>query len=124
MKKRNKYETIAFMHSGKPTLLEVNPKIIEMHINIDFSKNFEYSHEPYVLTLKPTDQIICTPDCINNSCTKGFFDLTNEINMLLRDQKTFLASDLKCDGWQDSERKGNNKCLAVLTFEITAKYQD
>lgn len=124
MKKRKKDEIIAFKHAGKPNLKEVNPKIIQVFINLDFSKNVEYSHDSYKMTLRPYDKITCTPDCINHSCTEGYFDLTNEIYKLLKDQLKIITGELVCEGWQDTERVCNHRCMAKVAFQITAEYEE
>jgi hypothetical protein len=122
MKKRDKYEIIDFMHKGKPRLFEINPDIEQVNVLLDF-KNDENIHISIQREIRPQDSSVFFTDCINLSCTKGFFDLTNDIFYLLRDRKAVSKGVIKCDGWQDEERKNNHKCLTTLEFEIVAKYK-
>jgi hypothetical protein len=120
---KNKFELIQFMHQGRQSLKEINSNIEKLTISLDFTNNCEYSHKPYSVDLKPEDKAVFTPDCINLSCTKGFFDLTNVIDSLLRNNEISTSGELTCDGWQSSTKIGNHKCLATLSYEILAKYK-
>lgn len=122
VKKRNKYELIHFMHQGKPLLREINTDIELVTVNLEFINDFESYYKKYCIDLKPFDKAVCTPDCINKDCTKGFFDLSNEIYFVLRDKKIKSSGKINCDGWQDLERTGNHICGTTLNYEITAIY--
>lgn len=122
MKKRNKYEIIDIKHKGKPLLFEINPDIEQIIIYLDFTCD-ENTHKFIQRELKPHDKSAFVTDCINPTCTEGFFDLTNDIFFLLRDKKKVTNGVMKCDGWQDEERVNNNKCLTTLNFSIVAKYK-
>jgi hypothetical protein len=59
--------------------VSVNPKVTKINIDLSFDENFEYSHKPSSSILSPTDKVFFAPDCINRSCTKGYFDISSEI---------------------------------------------
>jgi hypothetical protein len=122
MKKRNKYEIINFIHQGKPTLKQINPEIENLTIKLDYSKSIEYSGKSVTLNLKPNDSSVVTPECINRTCTKGFFDLTNIIYFLLRDKKEKISGELNCDGKQDLKHTDYN-CHVKLCYEIIPTYK-
>lgn len=124
MKKRNKYEILAFIKDGKPAISSVNPRIKKIIIYLDFSKNFEYSHKPYFSVLKPSDEIFYAPDCINRSCTKGYFDISSDLYDLVRNNKNEIKGSLTCDGWQDQERIGNHQCFAKVSYTIKAEFEN
>ena len=123
MRKRNKYEILAFIHQGAPMIKELNPRVKKIIIDIDFEGNFEYSHSPYSQELNPSDRVIFTIDCINQSCTKGYFDISNVIYSLVRDNKDSITGTLICDGWQDTRRIGNHSCLAKVSYNIQAIFE-
>jgi hypothetical protein len=125
MKKRNKYEILAFISQGRPTIQELNPRIKNIVIDEDFSDNFEYAiKKPYSIELKPSDKAFYAIDCINPSCTKGFFDISNDLFSLLKDSKSSISGVLSCDGWQDERRIGNHRCLARVKYSIRAIFND
>lgn len=122
MKKKNKFEILAFISEGRPNLIEVNPYIKEIRLDFNFDDNLEYSHKPYYVVLKPTDKIFFAVDCINRTCTKGYIDISNELYDLVMGNKKIITGTKTCDGWQDDERIGNNTCLAKVKYTITAIY--
>ncbi|HEY5590350.1 MAG TPA: hypothetical protein VIK55_04960 [Paludibacter sp.] len=124
MKKRNKYEILAFIHQGKPLVKELNPRVKKLIIDIDFEGNDEYSHSPYSRELNPTDRVIFTINCINQSCTKGYFDISNVLYSFVRDNKDSITGTLTCEGWQDTRRIGNHSCLAKVNYKIEAIYEN
>lgn len=125
MKKRNKYEMLAFISQGRPTIQELNPQIKNVIIDEDFSDNFEYAiKKPYSRVLKPSDKAFYAIDCINPSCTNGFLDISNDLFSILRESKPSISGILSCDGWQDEERIGNHRCLANVKYTIRAIFND
>lgn len=124
MKKRNKYEILAFISEGRPRIMEMNSHIKEVKLDFNFDDNFEYSHKPYSVVLKPTDKIFYAVDCINGTCTDGYIDISNDLYDLVRDNKKEITGTKTCDGWQDQERIGNHKCLAKVNYKITAIFDD
>ncbi len=125
MKKRNKYEILAFISQGSPTIQELNPRIKNIFIDEDYSDNSEYViKKPYSRELKPSDKAFYAIDCINNSCTNGYLDISNDLYSLIRDGKSSMSGAISCDGWQDEERIGNHRCLAKVNYTIRAIYYD
>jgi hypothetical protein len=124
MKKRNKYEILAFISEGRPRIMEVNSHVKEVKLDFNFDDNFEYSHKPYSIVLKPTDKVFYAVDCINGTCTDGYIDISNDLYALIRDNKKEITGVKPCDGWQDQERIGNHKCLAKVNYKITAIFDD
>ena len=124
MKKRNKYEILAFIENGKPTINSVNPLIKRISIDLDFSENIEYSHKPYSSILKPSDKIFFAPNCINRTCTKGYFEISSDLYDLVQNNKKQLKGNITCDGWQDQERIGNHQCLAKVSYTIKVEFEN
>jgi hypothetical protein len=124
MKKKNKYEILAITKSNKPTIMSINPNIKKIVIEMNFSENVEYFHKPYSSVLTPIDKAFFAPNCINSSCTKGYFDISSEIHDLIKHNKYQVKGTKTCDGWQDEERIWNHQCLAKINYKITAEYND
>ena len=120
MKKRNKYEILAFISEGHLKIMEMNSQIKEIKLDFNFDDNFEYSHKPYTIVLKPTDKVFYAVHCINGTCTEGFINISNDLYDLVRYNKKEITGVKTCDGWQDPDRIGNHKCLVKVNYKITA----
>lgn len=119
MVKRNKYEIIALIHQDAPTLKEINPDIEKLTINLDYSKSIEYSHPSHTFDKMPNNSVVCTPECLDEFCSKGYFDLTSQIIELLQRKNNKSTGELHCDG----KHKNNYSCLVILSFELIATYK-
>jgi hypothetical protein len=120
MKKKNKYEILAFISEGCSKIMEMNSNIREIRLDFKFDDNFEYSRKPYSAVLKPTDKIFYAVDCINGTCTDGYIDISTDLYDLVRSNKKEISGVKTCEGWQDRERIGKHKCLAKVSYKITA----
>jgi len=98
MKQRNKYEILAFISDGLSTIREMNPQIKKIIIDLDFKDNYEYSHKPYSIELKPSDKVFYAVDCINGSCTKGYLDISDDLYDLVRYNKKVIEGTKTCEG--------------------------
>mgnify|MGYP000846056162 CR=1 FL=1 len=124
MKKDNRYLVIGMLSESRELISQINRKVKEVLIELDFGENDEYYHEPYSKTLLPTDKAFYTFTCINHSCTGGFYNFTEYLDRAIRGNKKFVEGRISCDTWQDRERVGQNKCLSIVNFKITVDYND
>ena len=60
--------------------------------------------------------------CMNNDCTKGYFDLSNRIQNMIHSSERFCEGELVCDGYQDAERININQCFCKLFYKIQIEY--
>lgn len=65
-----------------------------------------------------------TIDCLNPDCTKGVFDLTNDIAMMVKNSQCLIKGEKICDGFQDAERNGTYHCRCKLKYIIELQYKN
>lgn len=112
------------IENQKETIASINSKVSYILIDLDFSGNSEYFREAYSIKKISSDKAFFVFDCINHSCTKGYYNLTNEIYNLIKNNEAELKGTLSCDGWQDSRRVGNNNCRARLNYLVRVIYSN
>ena len=123
-KKPNKYEIIHQLRESYPTIESINPKVEKIIIDLDFSENYEYKHDNYSIVLKPEEKAFSAPDCINQSCTKGYYPIYSKVYQCIKDKKSEESGRLSCERWQDEERRGNHQCLSRVSYHIRVFYYD
>jgi hypothetical protein len=124
MKNSNQRNQRSSINEFKQLISQINSKVVEVLIELDFSENVENSHEPFSTTLLPAEKASFTYTCINRSCTKKFYDFTEFLDDAIRGNKKIVEGRISCDGWQDKQRIGQNQCLSMVNFKITVSYND
>ena len=62
-------------------------------------------------------------ECLYKECVGGGFDLNSEVNGMLRNREVVISGNKTCQGWQDKERVGQNRCWCKLAYLIKAEYK-
>lgn len=126
MKKQNKYykyELMDKLRVSRGTIQNLNNNIKSLKIELDFSDNDYYSPDPVSRTLVPNDNIFFAFDCTNDSCTKGFYDLSDIIYSTIRNKKEVVEGEYFCDGSLD-ELNLNFKCSSKVSYRISIDYDN
>lgn len=87
---------------------------------VDFDGQVKPSKKNY--SLAPENSAMFEFDCPYWECVQGGFDLQGDIHRMLLSKQRDISGERICQGWQDQERIGKNRCNCKLTYRISAEY--
>jgi hypothetical protein len=61
-------------------------------------------------------------ECYSHECVNGGFDLTEEIEQMVKRRQAETSGSMECGGWQDPERIGRHRCWCRLEYKISCTY--
>ncbi len=99
------------------TVKEIFSDITKINVNIEFvdyddsSKTFK-KEQSWGANSKAIFEVACP----YRECVDGGYDLQSVISCLYESGESECKGELVCQGWQDQERIGKNRCF------LTAKY--
>jgi hypothetical protein len=62
--------------------------------------------------------------CKNVDCVEGGFDLSSDVDAMVKDHRTEVSGRLVCQGWESRVLVGQRRCLYELNFKALATYRD
>jgi hypothetical protein len=119
MNKRKYIETIYFQHQGKETIKQIDSQIEYITVNVDYSNNLEFKHDPHSYKINPNDSPPFVSGCLNWRCSKEYFDITNHVLELARSNKMSLEIEFICDG--TTKDTSPERCGVHAKFELVKK---
>ena len=123
IRKYDKYDLISKLSASHGTIMELNKKVKWVKIELDFSDN-DYDNPGLISKiLLPEEKLFYCFNCLNETCTKGFFNFTDVLYSAIRENKTYAIGELPpCDGYEE-EGNLNYKCGCKVHYEITINYE-
>lgn len=118
--KYNKYDLIRKLSESQTKISEINKDIISVTIELDFADNDYDDPGLKIKTLKPNDDLFYYCDCLNETCTIGFFNFKDIIFSAIKYKKTEIG-ELTCKGFEE-EGNTNYTCGCKVKYKITAKF--
>ena len=101
-----------------PNVREILVKYKRKSGSFDGAKDVEWRE----YKVFPNDKFCIHILCINGTCTRGWIDLTNEVEVAVRANKTSLASEEECKGSEDKKREDRFSCLSIVEYQVFVEY--
>ncbi|RCR59489.1 hypothetical protein DTW68_22620 [Vibrio harveyi] len=85
------------------------------HLTDDKTKSIEFL---------PKNEINLSLDCPYKSCVDGGFDVSSEVQNLVKKRGQSLRVTQTCQGWQDRRRINKHRCLCEMQCDVTVIYSN
>ena len=99
------------------------PQVREITLDLTFT-----DHDQQVAPSQATprysgdDPAFFEIDCPMRECVSGGFDLTEAVTAMLSNRQAVASGTVVCQGWQDEERDGQNRCRCTMAYTVRATY--
>jgi hypothetical protein len=99
------------------------PSLASLSIHMDFENpDWGGNPSPEQQHFGPEDKAFFEVQCPHWECIKGGFNLLDAVSKSVNRRLEETTGTITCQGWQDQERVGQNRCLLKMKYKITATY--
>lgn len=116
-------ETPVIVASAGERVGDKYPEVSKIAINLSIRAPFE-KIEPTVrgFSMGADSMANFTFRCKNTECVDGGFDLSEEIDRVVKDYQTNAHGRRVCQGWDGKSNIGHQRCYYELNFIINVSY--
>ena len=113
-----KAELKHMLYSNSSYISQEFPNLKSISIKITFTDPDDGRTSMKTITYQPGSKAYFQYDCPYRECVNGGYDLKNAIERAIRSTDGQAQERLICNGWQDAERVGKNRCLLEALVEV------